>query len=109
MRLEKSSKLNGPCDQLLQEPITFPHKISQTFHESYQSNTAIVCPAVARFMQDSRLIIQKFGYLICTFWIQRYIFKTVLLLEAILTAKSQYYQDYEEHLSLNYHRNNQVH
>ena len=28
--------------RLLQEPITFPCKISQTFHESHQSNTAIV-------------------------------------------------------------------
>ena len=41
MRLKKSSNSIGPCDRLLQEPITFPRKISRTLHESYQSNTAI--------------------------------------------------------------------
>ena len=41
MSLKKSSNTTGPCDRLLQEPITFPRKISRTFHETYQSNTVI--------------------------------------------------------------------
>ena len=40
MSLKKSSNSIGPCDRLLQEPITFPRKISRTFHESGQSNRA---------------------------------------------------------------------
>ena len=39
MRLKKSSNLIGPCDRLLQQPFTFPRKISRSFHESYQLNT----------------------------------------------------------------------
>ena len=47
MSLKKSSNLIGPCDRLLQEPISLPRKISRTFHESYQSNTAIVMTTLA--------------------------------------------------------------
>ena len=41
MRLKKSSNSTEPCDRLLQEPITFPRKMSRTFHEFYQKLTAI--------------------------------------------------------------------
>ena len=42
MRLKKSSNSIDSCDRLLQEPFTFPSKISRTFHESDQSNTATI-------------------------------------------------------------------
>ena len=42
MNLKNNSNLIGPCDRLLQEDITLLHKISWTFHETYQSNTIIV-------------------------------------------------------------------
>ena len=38
---KKSSNWIGPYDRLLHDPNRFPRKISRTFQDSYQSNTAI--------------------------------------------------------------------
>ena len=42
MNLKNNSNLIGPCDRLLQEDLTLLHKISRTFHETSQSNMAII-------------------------------------------------------------------
>ena len=42
INLKNNSNLIGPCGRLLQEDITLLHKISRTFHKTYQSNMIIV-------------------------------------------------------------------
>ena len=62
MIFKKSSNSIGACERLLHEPITFPRKISRTFHDSYQSNTASVCTACIQFTvfsMDNKMLIWK--------------------------------------------------
>ena len=69
MSLKKSSNSIGPCDRLLQEPITFPRMISQTFHETCHSNTANATSKM-RFKRASTTI-----KLLCRpFWFKEFFF-----------------------------------